>query len=99
MEDLPAKGLGTSFFPRTVQAQQLEPPNEVSGEGNGHEPVGVRLDAGEEEPAESGPFESLDVTLDGITAAVGVETPVAFILPSFIDIVIETSIPCIGGQV
>ena len=88
VEDRPTQRLRASALPVPLEAQQLEPPDEVGGEHHGRHPVGVRLKVAEGEAAEPGVLQPLDVVLDvgmcphddveadRVTGLVGVEAPV-----------------------
>ena len=72
-----------------VEAEQLEPAHQVGGQGHGHHPGGVGLEAGEGKPGEPRVLQSLDVLFDvgvgphggvefdRVPVLVGVEAPVA----------------------
>lgn len=85
---MPRRSAASGVSPASVETQQLEPPHEVGRHGNGHQPVGVGLEAGEREAHEPRVLQPLDVGLDvGVgphgdvefpwgTVLVGVEAPV-----------------------
>ena len=87
----PTQCFGSDISPGSVEAEQLEPPHGVGGQVDGHQPVGVRLEAGEGKPAEPGLLQPADVAfdmgvgphgdgeVDRVSLRVGQEAPVAVV--------------------
>jgi len=89
VQDRPAQRLGSGVGPGAGEAQELEPAQQVGGEGEGHHPRRVGVEVREREPAQPGVLQPLDVLFDmrvgshggvevaGVSGLVGVEAPVA----------------------
>ena len=85
----PSEGLRASVAPPAVEAEQLEPPDEVGCHRHCQEPAAVRLEARKGHAAEPRILQALDVVLDvrvrahqfveldRVAVAVGEEAPVA----------------------
>ena len=63
MEDRPAELLWAGTGEVGVAAKELEPPDEVCGSGDDHQPVPVRLEVREGEAAQPGVLQPCDVLL------------------------------------
>lgn len=64
VQQSPAERLRSGAFQVAVEAQELEPSDEVGCEHYNRHPVGVRLERGEREAAQPGVLQPPDVVLD-----------------------------------
>ena len=91
VEDAPPECLGLRVAPDAWQAEELEPPHEVCGQDDDHEPGGVVLEAREGKAGEPRVLQAADVLFDmrvrphgdveisRVAVLVGVEAPVAVV--------------------